>query len=86
MGCDVDEFAALMDESLVEVDEVGPPFLIDGQKVVLKVFEEGRVEIGRLNGVPVLMLPVAAITDAHVSGKAFGGRREVGLVDGYAET
>lgn len=82
---DVDELAAEVDEGFVHVHEVGPPALEERTEVVLKVFEEGGVEVGGLDGVPVLMLPVGAVADTHVAHQAFGSCGEVGFVNGYGE-
>ena len=62
----VEQFAALMDEGFVEVDEEGPVALVEGAEVVLQILEEGGVEVAGLEGVPVLALPVAVGADAHV--------------------
>ena len=82
---DVDEAAAEVDEGFVHVHEVGPLTLEEGAEVVLKVFEEGGVEVGGLDGVPVLVLPVGAVADADVAHEAFGAGGEVGFVDGHGQ-
>ena len=85
MRVDVDEAAAEVDEGFVHVHEVGPLTLEEGAEVVLKVFEEGGVEVGGLDGVPVLVLPVGAVADADVAHEAFGAGGEVGFVDGHGQ-
>ena len=73
----VDKAATEVDEGFIHVHEVGPLAMEERSEVVLKVFEEWRVEVGRLDGVPMLMLPVGAITDTYVAHQAFGSSGEV---------
>lgn len=58
--------AALADECLVEVDEEGPVLFVEWAEVILQIFEEWRVEVTRLECVPMLTLPVGVGADAHV--------------------
>lgn len=93
-GVDVEQFAAFVDEGFVEVYEEGPRSLVEGTEIVLEVFEEGRVEVGGLQGVPMLVLPIAVGADAHILHQAFAahkgalvhgdgkGKRTVGRIDG----
>ncbi len=92
----VEELAALLYERLVEVDEVGPPLLVERAEVVLQIFEEWGVVVAGFQGIPMLALPLAVVADAHVfhgafpvaEGAAVYGygevERSVGRVDGAA--
>lgn len=83
-------------ERFVEVDEVGPPLLVERAEVVLQIFEEWGVVVAGLQGIPMLALPLAVVADAHVfhgafpvaEGAAVYGygevERSVGRVDGAA--
>lgn len=83
-GGDVEQVAAGGDECFVEVDEIAPLTLVYGAEVVLEILEEGRVEVGRLKGIPVLSLPVGVGADDDVLHGAFT-HDEGGLVYGYGQ-
>ena len=81
VGLEVQQFAALGNEDFVKVHEERPVAFVEGAEIVLKIFEEGGVEVGSLQGVPMLVLPVAVGADAYILHLALSGD-EVGFVDG----
>ena len=83
-GGEVEQFAALMDEGFVEVDEEVPVAFVEGTEVVLQILEEGGVEVAGLEGIPVLALPVGVTADAHVLHLAMAAT-EGAAVDGDGE-
>ena len=54
-------------ERFVEIKEERKTLLIEQGKVVCIIFEEGTLPIGGLQGIPVMMPPVAVVTDAQVT-------------------
>ena len=79
---DVDEGAHQAAQRFVEVHEELVPLLVEGAEVVPVVLEERGVVVGRLQGVPVQVAPVAVVGDADVAHQAL---RRVGLHDGHGE-
>lgn len=63
---DVDEFAHLLADSLVEIYQEVPFLLEEWSDVVLIVFEERALAIGTLQGVPVYASPLVVVADAKV--------------------
>ena len=84
VGGDVEQLAAGGYECFVEIDEIAPLTLVDGAEVVLEILEEGRVEVCRLKGIPVLSLPVGVGADDDVLHGTFT-HDEGGLVYGYGQ-
>ena len=62
----------------VEVVKKRHLLLVEGTEIVFVVEEEGSVAIGCLQGVPMLMTPVAMIADADVSHQTFASSRLLG--------
>ena len=57
---DIKEFAHLLTDGLIEVNEVLPIVLgKEGTQVVLVIFKERRLAIGRLQSLPMQVTPVA---------------------------
>ena len=81
VGLEIQQFAALGNEGFVKVHEERPAAFVKGTEIVLKILEEGGVEVGCLQGVPMLVLPVAVCADAYILHLAFSGD-EIGFVDG----
>ena len=68
---DVDETAHQLEELKVEVEEELEPALIERTEVIGIVEEEGGAGVGRHEGVPMKMTPVAVFADAHVAHEGF---------------
>ena len=85
VGGNINKLAAFLDEGFVQVHQERPLFLIDGEEVVLQILEEGGVVVTGCQGVPMLMLPVLVVADAHVLHQAFPTRQEVALIHRHRE-
>ena len=81
-GRKVDERAHQAAEGFVEVHQELVPMLVERAKLVFVVFEERRVIVGRFEGVPMQVAPVAVVGDADVPRGTF---RRVGLHGGYSQ-
>lgn len=55
----------------IEVEEILPPLFEKRTKVVLVVFEERTLTIGRQEGIPMDMSPVTMVADAHIFHRTF---------------
>lgn len=79
-GADVEQLAKHVADGFVEVEQVFPPAFKEGAQVVLVVFKERAVAVGRHDGVPVQMPPVTVVADADVADCcALTGRRRAAL-------
>lgn len=65
-----DEAARQPSQLHIEIVEELELLLVEGTEVVLVILEEGGVAVGRLEGIPVLMAPVAVVADADVAHQA----------------
>lgn len=66
-GLYVKQLAHRLADGLVEVEQTLPAVLgEEGAQIVLVVLEEGRVAVGRLQGLPVQMPPVAVVGEQRV--------------------
>ena len=65
-----DEAAHQLGQLPVEIVEELNLLLVKGAEVILVVLEEGGMAVGRLEGVPVLVAPVAVVADADVAHQA----------------
>ena len=74
-GMYIEQLANLLADGFVEVEEIVPALFEERAQVVLIIHEEGRVAVGRLQGVPMEVAPVAVVADADVFER--GERREV---------
>ena len=63
-GMNVEQLANLLADGFVEVEEIVPALFEERTQVVLIIHEEGRVAVGRLQGVPMEVAPVAVVADA----------------------
>ena len=81
----VDEFAAFFYQTFVQVQQKGPFLLVDGAEVVLQVFKKGGVVVAGFQGIPVLVLPVLMIADAHVLHQALSTHQEIAFIHRYGE-
>ena len=63
---DVEKFAHLFADSLVEIEEIVPTLLKERADIILIIIEERRLAIGALKGVPMQMAPVAVVADTEV--------------------
>lgn len=70
LGLDVEQLADQLLERLVEIDEEIVFPLVEGREVVGIILEEGTHVIGRDQGVPMEMSPVAMIGNPYVAGEA----------------
>ncbi len=61
----VKHLATFLYQGFIEVDEKSPLLLIEGTEIVLQIFKEGRIEVTRLQSVPMLPLPVVVCADAR---------------------
>ena len=62
----VKHLATFLYQGFIEVDEESPLLLIEGTEIVLQILKEGRIEVTRLQSVPMLPLPVVVCADAHI--------------------
>ena len=69
---DVDEFAHLLADSLVEIYQEVPFLLKEWSDVVLIVFEERALAIGTLQGIPMNAPPLVVVADADVLHRSSG--------------
>ena len=67
----VKHLATFLYQGFIEVDEESPLLLIEGAEVILQILKEGRIEVTRLQSVPMLPLPVVVCADAHIFHQAF---------------
>lgn len=67
----VEQLAHGVHDVEVEVEEEGVSFLEEGSQVVGIKLEEGRLAVGRHQGVPVQVSPVAMIRDTNIAHGAF---------------
>ena len=67
----VKHLATFLYQGFIEVDEKSPLLLIEGAEVILQILKEGRIEVTRLQSVPMLPLPVVVCADAHIFHQAF---------------
>ena len=67
----VKHLATFLYQGFIEVDEESPLLLIEGTEIVLQILKEGRIEVTRLQSVPMLPLPVVVCADAHIFHQAF---------------
>ena len=63
---DVEKFAHLLADLLVEIKQERIAFIKEGADVILVVFKEGRLAIGRLQGIPMQTAPMAMIAQTDV--------------------
>ena len=81
----VEQFATLGNKRFIEVHQECPSLFIHRPEIVLQILKERTVEIGSLQSVPMLMLPVQMVRYAYILHETFAMRREVTLIDRYAE-
>ena len=60
------KFYTFQNEFLIQVHEPFPPFIIYRAEVILEIFKEGRVVVARLEGIPMLFLPVAMVAYQYI--------------------
>ena len=65
-GVDVDEFAHLLSDGLVEIDQKFVSLLEEGTDVVRIIVEERTLTIGTLQRVPVHPSPLVMVANAKV--------------------
>ena len=85
-GLYVEQFAHLLTDGLVIVEQELPARLKKGTQVVLVILEEGRLTVGRLQGVPVQVAPLAVVADADVADTRYevqGTERSTGTVSAW---
>jgi len=75
VGLNIKKFTALEDECLIEVYEKLPMLFVERAEIILKILKEGRVEVGGLKCIPMLMLPVAMSADANVFHQTLATRK-----------
>jgi hypothetical protein len=66
MGLDIDQFADFHPNILIEINQEGPAFIEEWQKVILIILKEWRLAIGTLKGIPVQVAPIAMVTDTDI--------------------
>ena len=79
---DVDEFAAFLNQSLVEVEQIIVFLFVERTKVVLIIFEKWTVEVAGAECLPMLVSPVTVVADAEIANESAS---VIGLLHGNGE-
>ena len=70
-GMNIEQLANLLADGFVEVEELVPALFEERAQVVLIIHEEGRVAVGRPQGIPMEVAPVAVVADVKVTDSRF---------------
>ena len=71
-GLDVQQVADATGDFKIEVEEVGPPLLEERTNIIGQELEERAFTVGRQQGIPMQMPPVAMVADANIFHLALG--------------
>ena len=82
---DVEQFTTFGNKGFIEIHEEIPFLFEERTEIILEILEEGRVEVGGFQCIPMLMLPIGMRADTNVLHQTFSPSSKVALVNRYGQ-